>query len=135
MTRWSRPTKRRSKNFSLEAAGWFLDYSKNRVDRAMMKALVKLAEKSNLKEEIEKMFTGEKINVTENRAVLHTALRCQDRNLKIKVDGKDVMPGVRKVLDQMGEFSDKVRQGKWKGFAGNGRRLSAHLGCGAFFVI
>ena len=65
----------RAETFSLEAAGWFLDYSKNRVDKSVMKALVKLAEASNLKAEIEKMFTGEKINVTENRAVLHTALR------------------------------------------------------------
>ena len=65
----------RAKRFSLSAAGWFLDYSKNRVDRKAMKALVKLAEASDLKAEIEKMFTGKKINRTENRAVLHTALR------------------------------------------------------------
>ena len=122
--------KDRAANFSLEAAGWFLDYSKNRVDRTMMKALVKLAEKANLKEEIEKMFTGKKINATEGRAVLHTALRCQDKNLKIKVDGKDVMPGVRKVLEEMGEFSDKVRQGKWKGFAGKRIKNVVNIGIG-----
>ena len=104
--------KDRAKNFSLEAAGWFLDYSKNRIDRTMMKALLKLAEKANLKEEIEKMFTGKKINATEGRAVLHTALRNLDKNAKVKVDGKDVLKDVRKVLDQMGDFSDSVRRGR-----------------------
>ena len=99
----------RAAKFSLEAAGWFLDYSKNRIDREMMKALVKLAEKSDLKAEIEKMFTGKKINATEGRAVLHTALRNMDSKAKIKVDGKDVMPGVRKVLAAMGDFSDTIR--------------------------
>ena len=120
----------RAQTFSLEAAGWFLDYSKNRIDKPMMKALVKLAEKANLKEEIEKMFTGKKINATEGRAVLHTALRCQDKNVKIKVDGKDVMPGVRKVLDQMAAFSDQVRQGKWKGFAGKRIKNVVNIGIG-----
>jgi len=105
----------RAEKFSVEAAGWFLDYSKNRVDAATMKALVKLAEASNLKSEIEKMFTGEKINVTENRAVLHTALRNCDPEAKVFVDGKDVMPDVRAVLAKMGEFSDLVRKGAWKG--------------------
>ena len=122
--------KDRAAKFSLEAAGWFLDYSKNRIDEATMKALIKLAEKANLKEEIEKMFTGKKINATEGRAVLHTALRCQDKNVKIKVDGKDVMPGVRKVLDQMAAFSDQVRQGKWKGFAGKRIKNVVNIGIG-----
>ncbi len=122
--------KNRAEKFSLEAAGWFLDYSKNRIDAAMMKALVKLAEKADLKAEIEKMFTGKKINATEGRAVLHTALRCQDKNVKIKVDGKDVMPGVRKVLAQMGDFSDQVRQGKWKGFAGKRIKNVVNIGIG-----
>ena len=108
----------RAQTFSLEAAGWFLDYSKNRIDKPMMKALVKLAEKANLKEEIEKMFTGKKINATEGRAVLHTALRNLDKNDKVKVDGKDVLKDVRKVLDQMGDFSDAVRRGQGKGFTG-----------------
>ena len=120
----------RAQTFSLEAGGWFLDYSKNRIDKPMMKALVKLAEKANLKEEIEKMFTGKKINATEGRAVLHTALRCQDKNVKIKVDGKDVMPGVRKVLDQMGDFSDAVRRGQWKGFAGKRIKNVVNIGIG-----
>ena len=101
----------RASKFSLEAAGWFLDYSKNRIDRDTMKALLKLAEKADLKAEIEKMFTGRKINETENRAVLHTALRNCDPKAKVKVDGKDVMPQVRRVLKQMGAFADSVRSG------------------------
>lgn len=120
----------RASRFSLEAAGWFLDYSKNRIDRDTMKALLKLAEKADLKAEIEKMFTGKKINATEGRAVLHTALRNMDPKAKVKVDGKDVMPGVRKVLDQMAAFSDQVRQGKWKGFAGKRIRNVVNVGIG-----
>ena len=120
----------RAKKFSLEAAGWFLDYSKNRVDAKAMKALVKLAEESNLKAEIEKMFTGEKINVTENRAVLHTALRNCDAQAKVFVDGKDVMPEVRKVLDQMGDFSDLVRTGKWLGCTGKRIKYIVNIGIG-----
>ena len=120
----------RAEKFSVEAAGWFLDYSKNRIDKAVMKALVKLAEESNLKAEIEKMFTGEKINVTENRAVLHTALRNCDAQAKVFVDGKDVMPEVRKVLDQMGDFSDLVRTGKWLGCTGKRIKYIVNIGIG-----
>ena len=120
----------RAKRFSLEAAGWFLDYSKNRIDSAMMKALVKLAESANLKTEIEKMFTGEKINVTENRAVLHTALRNCDPTAKVFVDGKDVMPGVRETLSRMGDFSDKVRSGEWKGYTGKRIKYVVNIGIG-----
>jgi len=120
----------RAKKFSLEAAGWFLDYSKNRVDSKAMKALVKLAEASNLKAEIEKMFTGEKINVTENRAVLHTALRNCDPEAKVFVDGKDVMPDVRAVLAQMGDFSDSVRSGAWRGFTGKKIKYVVNIGIG-----
>ena len=120
----------RAKKFSLSAAGWFLDYSKNRVDRKAMKALVKLAEASNLKAEIEKMFTGKKINVTEDRAVLHTALRNCDPKARVNVDGKNVMPAVRAVLKQMGDFSDLVRQGKWKGFTGKRIKYIVNIGIG-----
>lgn len=120
----------RAKRFSVEAAGWFLDYSKNRIDAKAMKALVKLAEASNLKAEIERMFTGEKINVTENRAVLHTALRNMDPDAKVLVDGKDVMPEVRAVLEQMGEFTDLVRTGKWRGFTGKRIRSIVNIGIG-----
>ena len=120
----------RAARFSLEAAGWFLDYSKNLIDAKMMKALVKLAESAGLKDEIEKMFTGKKINATEGRAVLHTALRNMDPKAKIKVDGKDVMPGVRKVLAAMGDFSDKVRRGEWKGFTGKRIKYVVNIGIG-----
>ena len=122
--------KARAAKFTVEAAGWTLDYSKNRIDEKVMKALVKLAKESNLKEEIEKMFTGKKINETEGRAVLHTALRNLNKGDTVKVDGKDVLKDVRKVLDQMGEFSDKVRQGKWKGFAGRRIRNVVNIGIG-----
>ena len=108
----------RAKKFSLETAGWFLDYSKNRIDRRTMDSLVKLAEESGLKGEIERMFTGAKINATEGRAVLHTALRNCDPDAKVFVDGRDVMPDVRDVLGKMGEFSDLVRNGGWRGFTG-----------------
>mgnify|MGYP002521882508 FL=1 len=138
MTRSSRKTIKelfaedpaRAATFSLEAAGWFLDYSKNRIDRDVMKALVKLAEASNLKAEIERMFTGEKINATEGRAVLHTALRNCDPKAQVFVDGRDVMPDVRAVLMQMGDFSDLVRQGKWRGFTGKRIRYVVNIGIG-----
>ena len=120
----------RAKKFSVEAAGWFLDYSKNRVDSKAMKSLVKLAEASNLKDEIEKMFTGEKINRTENRAVLHTALRNCDPEAKVFVDGRDVMPDVRAVLAAMGDFSDAVRGGAWRGFTGKRIKYVVNIGIG-----
>ncbi|MBQ2631737.1 MAG: glucose-6-phosphate isomerase [Kiritimatiellae bacterium] len=120
----------RAKRFSVEAAGWFLDYSKNRVDRAAMKSLVKLAEESGLKDEIERMFTGEKINRTENRAVLHTALRNCDPAAKVFVDGKDVMPDVRATLARMGDFADLVRTGKWRGYTGKRIRYVVNIGIG-----
>ena len=120
----------RARKFSAEAAGWFLDYSKNRVDRKAMKALVKLAEASNLRAEIEKMFTGEKINRTEGRAVLHTALRNCDPAAKVMVDGRDVMPDVRAVLGRMGDFSDRVRSGAWRGFTGKRIRYVVNIGIG-----
>ena len=120
----------RASKFTVEAAGWMLDYSKNRIDKNVMKALVKLAKESNLKSEIEKMFTGEKINITENRAVLHTALRNCDPNAEIMVDGKNVMPDVREVLARMGEFSDAVRKGAWRGFTGKKIKYIVNIGIG-----
>ena len=120
----------RAEKFSAEAAGWYLDYSKNRVDAKAMKALMKLAEASNLKAEIERMFTGEKINVTESRAVLHTALRNCDPKAQVLVDGKDVMPGVRAVLAQMGEFCKKVRSGAWRGYTGKRIKYVVNIGIG-----
>lgn len=121
---------RRAEKFSLEAAGWYLDYSKNRIDTLTMKALFELAKVANLKAEIEKMFTGEKINVTENRAVLHTALRNRDPEAKIFVDGHDVMPDVRDVLTRMGEFAQEVRDGKWRGETGKKIKYIVNIGIG-----
>ena len=120
----------RAAKYTLSAAGWTLDYSKNRIDAKIMNALFKLAEASDLKAEIEKMFTGKKINATEGRAVLHTALRNLDKNDKVKVDGKDVLKDVRKVLDEMGDFSDAVRRGAWKGATGKRVKYVVNIGIG-----
>ena len=120
----------RARRFTLTAAGWTLDYSKNRIDRKVLRALVKLAEDSGLKAEIEKMFTGKKINQTENRAVLHTALRNCDPKAKIKVDGKDVMRDVRATLAKMGKFADAVRRGEHKGFTGKRIKYIVNIGIG-----
>ncbi|MBR1588913.1 MAG: glucose-6-phosphate isomerase [Kiritimatiellae bacterium] len=120
----------RAEKYTATAAGWTLDYSKNRIDANVMKALIKLAEAANLKAEIEKMFAGEKINRTENRAVLHTALRNCDPDAKVLVDGKDVMPDVRDVLAKMSAFADKVRKGEHKGFTGKRIKYVVNIGIG-----
>ena len=120
----------RAEKYTASAAGWTLDYSKNRIDANVMKALLKLAEAANLKAEIEKMFTGEKINRTENRAVLHTALRNCDPDAQVLVDGKDVMPDVRDVLAKMAAFADKVRKGEHKGFTGKRIKYVVNIGIG-----
>ena len=120
----------RAERYTASAAGWTLDYSKNRLDGNVLKALLKLAEASGLKAEIEKMFTGEKINRTENRAVLHTALRNCDPAAQVFVDGKDVMPDVHRVLDAMGEFAQKVRTGAHRGFTGKRIKYVVNIGIG-----
>ena len=120
----------RAQKFTIQAAGWTLDYSKNRIDRNVMKALLGLAEASNLKEEIEAMFSGAKINRTENRAVLHTALRNVDPDAKVLVDGKDVMPDVRATLAKMSDFADAVRTGKHRGFTGRRIKYVVNIGIG-----
>jgi glucose-6-phosphate isomerase len=120
---------KRAGRFTMKAAGWTLDYSKNLVTPSLLKKLVSLAEDSNLKQAINDMFAGEKINKTENRAVLHTALR----NLSddpVMVDGKDVMPEVRAVLASMSEFSDNVRKGKWLGYTGKKIKYVVNIGIG-----
>ena len=121
---------RRAEKFSIDAAGWHLDYSKNRIDGDTMKALLAVAARSGLKNEIERMFTGEKINATEGRAVLHTALRNCDPEARVFVDGEDVMPEVRRVLAEMGDFSDSVRTGKWRGFTGRRIKYVVNIGIG-----
>ena len=120
----------RADKFTVSAAGWTLDYSKNRIDAAAMKSLVKMAEAADLKSEIEKMFSGEKINRTEDRAVLHTALRNCDPDAKVFVDGKDVMPDVRDVLAKMGAFAEKVRKGEHVGFTGKKIKYVVNIGIG-----
>ncbi|MCQ2392042.1 MAG: glucose-6-phosphate isomerase [Kiritimatiellae bacterium] len=120
----------RAKRYTVEAAGWTLDYSKNRLDATTLMALLKLADLSDLKAEIEKMFTGEKINRTEDRAVLHTALRNVDYTKRVFVDGKDVMPDVRGVLEKMAAFADKVRTGAHRGFTGKKIKYIVNIGIG-----
>ena len=121
---------KRARRFTVEAAGWTLDYSKNRISQNTMDLLLELAKAANLKDEIEKMFSGEKINRTENRAVLHTALRNCAPGAKVFVDGEDVMPGVRAVLDKMSAFADSVRKGVWRGFTGKRIRNIVNIGIG-----
>ena len=120
----------RAGKYTLDAAGWTLDYSKNRVDAHVMKALFDLARAADVKGEAERMFTGEKINRTENRAVLHTALRNCDPEAKVFVDGRDVMPDVRAVLARMGAFADKVRSGEHRGYTGKRIKYVVNIGIG-----
>src|SRR5499427_1983546 len=104
----------RGERLTVEAAGVFLDYSKNRITDETLRLLLQLAEQSGLRARIDAMFRGEKINVSEHRAVLHVALRAP-RGARIVVDGEDVVPQVHAVLDRMAMFSERVRVGAWKG--------------------
>jgi glucose-6-phosphate isomerase len=108
---------KRGTRLTAEAEGIYFDYSKHRITDETVKLLLELAEQSGLRERIDAMFSGEKINITEKRAVLHTALRAP-KNAVIKVDGEDVVPGVHEVLDRMADFSNRVRSGAWKGHTG-----------------
>src|ERR1700729_2356952 len=119
----------RAARFSIEAAGLFLDYSKNRITEETRKLLLQLAEESGLRERRDAMFRGEKINVTENRAVLHVALRAP-KGEKIVVDGQDVVPAVHAVLDKMTDFSIRLRSGEWKGHTGKRIRNVINIGIG-----
>jgi len=119
----------RGERFTAEAAGIFLDYSKNRVTDETLKLLVELAEESGLKAHLEAMFTGEKINITENRAVLHVALRAP-KGESIYVDGVDQVPPVHAVLDKMSDFAERVRSGAWKGFTGKKIKNVVNIGIG-----
>ena len=120
---------RRGERFALEAAGIYLDYSKNRVTEETMRLLLELAASSGLRARIDAMFRGEKINVTENRAVLHLALRAP-RDQHIVVDGEDVVPQVHAVLDKMANFSERVRSGAWIGYTGKRMRNIVNIGIG-----
>ena len=119
----------RAERFSLDAVGLHLDYSKNRVTDKTLRLLAQLADESGLAERRDAMFRGEKINTTENRAVLHVALRAP-REQRIVVDGEDVVPQVHAVLDKMGEFADRVRAGRWLGHTGRRIRNVINIGIG-----
>jgi glucose-6-phosphate isomerase len=119
----------RSETFSLEAGDLLLDYSKNRITEETLAQLLQLAEAVDLNRWIESMFTGEKINETENRAVLHTALRAP-REAVVEVDGINVIPDVHAVLDQMATFSDQIRSGAWKGYTGKRIKHIVNIGIG-----
>ena len=120
---------RRGERLTAEAAGVFLDYSKNRVDDETLRLLLALAEASGLRDRIDAMFRGDKINVTEDRAVLHVALRAP-RGASIVVDGKNVVTDVHAVLDKMAAFADRVRSGEWKGHSGKRIRNVVNIGIG-----
>jgi glucose-6-phosphate isomerase len=120
---------KRAARFSVEAEGIFLDYSKNRIDETTVALLLDLAKQSGLQSRIDAMFSGEKINITENRSVLHVALRAP-KSEKILSDGVDVVPEVHAVLDKMSEFADRVRGGEWKGFTGKRVKNGVNIGIG-----
>ena len=119
----------RGERFTAEALGIYLDYSKNRITDKTLKLLLDLAKESALRERIDAMFRGEKLNITENRAVLHVALRAPDTET-ILVDGKNIVPEVHAVLDKMTAFSNRVRSGEWKGHTGKPIRNVINMGIG-----
>ena len=119
----------RGERLTAEGAGLFLDYSKNRITDETLKLLLELAEQSGLRHRIDAMFRGDKINVTENRPVLHVALRAP-KGTSILVDGKDVVPEVHFVLDRMADFSNRIRSSDWKGHTGKPIRNVINIGIG-----
>ena len=120
---------KRGERLTVEAVGLYLDYSKNRVTDETLKLLVRLADESGLRSRIDAMFRGDKINITENRAVLHVALR-SPKGASIVVDGENVVLRVHAVLDKMANFSDRVRSGAWKGHTGKRIRNVINIGIG-----
>ena len=119
----------RGERMTVEAAGVFFDYSKNRVNQETLALLLALAEQSGLRARIDAMFRGDKINVTENRAVLHVALRAP-KGSSIVVDGKNVVPEVHAVLNRMSDFANRIRSGQWKGHSGKQIRNVINIGIG-----
>ncbi len=120
---------KRGERLNAEAVGLFLDYSKNRITDETLELLIQLARESHLQERIEAMFRGDKINRTENRAVLHTALRAP-RSASIVVDGENVVPKVHAVLERMANFANRLRSGEWKGHTGKRIRNVINVGIG-----
>ena len=120
---------RRGERLTLEAAGIYLDYSKHRITDETLRLLLALAAESGLRERIDAMFSGQRINSTENHAVLHVALRAP-RGADIRVDGVNVVPGVHEVLDRMAAFAQRVRSGAWLGHSGKRIRNVVNIGIG-----
>ncbi len=120
---------KRGERMTLAAAGLFLDYSKNRITGETLKLLLKLADEAGLRGRINAMFRGDKINFTENRAVLHVALRAP-RHARILVDGKNVVPEVHAVLGKLARFAERVRRGQWKGHTGRRIKNVVNIGIG-----
>jgi glucose-6-phosphate isomerase len=120
---------KRGQRMAVEAVGLYLDYSKNRVTDETLKLFLQLAAESGLRARIDAMFSGEKINITEKRAVLHVALRAP-KDKPIFVDGKNIVPEVHAVLDRMTDFSNRVRNGEWKGYTGKRIRNVINIGIG-----
>ena len=119
----------RGDRFAVEAAGLYLDYSKNRITDETLRLLLQLARELGLDDRIDAMFRGDKINVSEDRAVLHVALRAP-RGASIMHDGRNVVPDVHAVLDRMTEFADRLRSGAWKGHTGKRIRNVINIGIG-----
>ena len=120
---------KRGERMTAEACGLFLDYSKHRIDDETLRLFAALAAECGLAERREAMFRGDKINLTENRAVLHTALRAP-RETVIEVDGRNVVPDVHEVLDKMATFAESVRSGAWTGYTGKPIRNVVNIGIG-----
>jgi len=123
----------RSERFSAEGAGLFLDYSKNRITDETIRLLIQLAQQQKVADRRDAMFRGDKINITEKRAVLHIALRAP-RGSQIKVDGEDVVPEVHAVLDKMASFSNRIRSGEWKGHTGKRIKTVINVGIGGSYL-
>lgn len=129
LRQWFKEDPQRFDKFSIQFNDILFDYSKNRIEEKTLKLLIQLAEETQVKEAIEKQFSGDKINETENRAVLHTALRNR-KNTPVIVDGEDVMPKINKVLSQMQKFSESVISGEWKGYTGKAITDVVNIGIG-----
>lgn len=129
LRQWFKEDPQRFDKFSIQFNDILFDYSKNRIEEKTLKLLIQLAEETQVKEAIEKQFSGDKINETENRAVLHTALRNR-KNTPVIVDGEDVMPKINKVLLQMQKFSESVISGEWKGYTGKAITDVVNIGIG-----